>query len=99
MRHYHGELTRRLVEFGAFGDADAAARGFGYNEYLRQYETGVLDTCRLAIAYAWSRFEAVDADDEAWRKRARNKNSYNKSIPNVVRLMSRCDEIMRSRGV
>ena len=43
--------------------------------------------------------EPVEKDDEVGCVRTMNKTSYNKSIPNVVWLMTRCDEIMKSRAV
>lgn len=72
---------------------------FSFATFTKQYETGVLDMCRLVIAYAWSRFEPVETDDQAGCARTMNKNSYNKSMPNVIWLMSRCDQILKSRGV
>lgn len=97
LRHYFGELQKYLVEFDAFRSIADADDNFGYTTFFEQYQTGVLDMCRLVIAYAWSRFEPVD--NEKGHARTMNKNSYNKSMPNVIWLMSRCDEILKSRGV
>lgn len=99
LRYYHDNLQTYLVEYGVYPSADDAAQKFSYELFMKQYETGVLDMCRLVIAYAWARFEPVDKDDTVGCARTMNKNSYNKSLPNVVWLMSRCDEIMKSRGV
>ncbi|KAL9184503.1 hypothetical protein ACHAXT_012473 [Thalassiosira profunda] len=99
LRHYHDELQKHLIAYGAFSSLDEAAKGFEFDTFIDQYETAVLDMCRLVIAYAWSRFEPVDPEDEEGCARTANKNSYNKSTPNVVFLMSRCDEILKSRGV
>ena len=99
LRFYHDELREHLVEFGAFGDAGRAEEEFPFATLVDQYETAVLDMCRLVIAYSWSRFELVEEGDEAGYARTMNKNSYNKSMPNVVWLMSRCDRILKSRGV
>ena len=99
LRYYFDQLQKYLVEYGVYSSTDDAAEGFSYETFMRQYETGVLDMCRLVIAYAWARFEPVDKDDEAGCARTMNKNSYNKSLPNVVWLMNRCDEIMKSRGI
>jgi thiamine kinase-like enzyme len=99
LRYYFGELQKHLVEFGAYRNAEDALQNFSYNTFLEQYETGVLDICRLVIAYAWSRYGPVDKNDKEACDRTMNKTSYNKSIPNVVWLMSRSDEIMKSRGI
>ena len=99
LRYYYDKLQHYLVEYGAVKSSEEAYEHFGYETFLNQYETGVLDLCRLVMAYAWTRFEEVDDDDVDGRKRTMNKNSYNKSIKNVVWLMSRCDGILQSRGV
>ena len=98
LNYYHAELTKYLAEYGAFDSPEAASAGYDYETFLGQYETGVLDMCRLVIAYAWSRFETVDDDDEVGKARTANKNSYNKSVANVVWLMTRCDSILKARG-
>lgn len=99
LHYYYDELKKYLVEYGAFSTMDDAVQNFSYDTFIEQYETGVLDICRLMIAYAWERFERVDEDDETGRTRTMNKTSYNKSVPTVVWLLSRCDEILKSRGV
>ncbi|KAL7538448.1 hypothetical protein ACHAXR_008555 [Thalassiosira sp. AJA248-18] len=100
LRYYYGELQKSLVEFGAFSTADDAVQNYSYDTFIDQYEIGVLDICRLMIAYTWARFdEPVEKDDEAGCARTMNKTSYNKSIPTIVWLLGRCDEIMKSRGV
>jgi hypothetical protein len=99
LRYYFDHLQKYLVEYGVYPSADDAVENFSYETFLKQYETGVLDMCRLVIAYAWSRFEPVDKDDKEGCARTMNKNSYNKSLPNVVWLIGRCDEIMKSRGI
>ncbi|KAL7544231.1 hypothetical protein ACHAWF_016692 [Thalassiosira exigua] len=100
LERYYDELRSHLVEFGAFEDAAAAREGYDRATFAEQYETAILDHCRLVIAYTWKRFEPVDDDDDLeGRARTFNKNSYNKSTSNVVWLMDRCDGILRSRGV
>ena len=99
LRYYYGELRRHLVEYGAFQSEEGVEQSYGFNVFMNQYETGVLDMCRLVIAYAWSRCEFVNEDDDEGVARTVNKNSYNKSRSNVVWLMSRCHEILQSRGV
>jgi len=98
--HYFEELTKYRVKFGAFDTVDDAVQDFSYDTFIEQYDTAFLDVCRLVIAYTWARFEEpVEKDDEVGCARTMNKTSYNKSIPNVVWLMTRCDEIMKSRGL
>jgi hypothetical protein len=99
LQFYYDKLQLYLVEYGAFKSTDEVASHFSYSTFIGQYETGVLDLCRLVIAYAWTRFEQVDDNDSIGKARTMNKNSYNKSITNVVWLMSRCDTILKSRGV
>ena len=100
MRYYYDELQKYLVEYGAFTSSEDARKGYSYEVFTRQYETAVLDLCRLIIAYTWDRFEfPVEKDDKEGCARTMNKTSYNKSIPNAVWLMTRCDKILKSRGV
>mmetsp|Transcript_26103 Transcript_26103/g.45986 ORF Transcript_26103/g.45986 Transcript_26103/m.45986 type:complete len:509 (+) Transcript_26103:148-1674(+) len=99
-QYYYGELQKYLVEYGAFSSKDEATENFSFETFTEQYEIAVLDICRLMIAYTWSRFEeAVEKSDHEACARTMNKTSYNKSIPNIMWLMSRCDEILKSRGV
>lgn len=98
LEYYYTELSKYLVEYGAYSNIDVKEH-FSFDTFIDQYETAVLDMCRLVIAYAWSRFEPIDKNDKAGCARTANKNSYNKSMPNVIWLMSRCDEILKSRGV
>ena len=97
LKHYYDTLQSYLLEFGAFRDKDAVESIYSYEIFLEQYETGVMDMCRLVIPYAWSRFEAVHEEKD--HARTMNKNSYNKSLSNVVWLMNRCDRILSKRGV
>uniref|UniRef100_A0A7R9ZE50 CHK kinase-like domain-containing protein n=1 Tax=Pseudictyota dubia TaxID=2749911 RepID=A0A7R9ZE50_9STRA len=100
LRYYFDELQKYLVEFGAFDTVEDARKGFSFSTFMDQYEVATLDICRLMIAYTWSRFkEPVEREDKEGCARTMNKTSYNKSIPNIVWLLSRCDEIMKSRGV
>jgi hypothetical protein len=57
MRYYYDELQKYLVEYGAFASSEDATKGYSYEVFTRQYETAVLDLCRLIIAYTWDRFE------------------------------------------
>ncbi|KAL7531647.1 hypothetical protein ACHAXR_004149 [Thalassiosira sp. AJA248-18] len=96
LKHYYDELQTYL---GVFGADVESKESYTFATFIDQYETAVLDMCRLVIAYAWSRFEPVDKDDGVGCARTMNKNSYNKSLPNVIWLMSRCDQILKSQGV
>ena len=97
LRHYYDDLQKRLLEFGAYNSIKDFSKDFSFSEFVRQYETGVLDMCRLLIVYSWSRFEPIS--DQSNYGRTMNKNSYNKNISNVIWLMIRCDEILKSRGI
>lgn len=100
MRFYYDELQKYLVEYGAFASVDDARRGYSYEVFAGQYETAVLDLCRLIIAYTWDRFDQpAEKGDEAACALTMNKTSYNKSIPTAIWLMSKCDEILKARGV
>jgi 3'-phosphoadenosine 5'-phosphosulfate (PAPS) 3'-phosphatase/thiamine kinase-like enzyme len=97
LEYYYQKLTKYLVEYGAYTSPEKVAENYSFTVFMEQYETAILDMCRLVIAYAWSRFEPVT--DEKDYSRTANKNSYNKSLPNVVWLMNRCHEILTKRGV
>jgi len=98
--YYFDELQKHLVEYNAYETPQDALEKFNYGTFLEQYDTAVLDLCRLVIAYTWARFEGpVEANDHEGCARTMNLTSYNKSLPNVVWLMSKCDEILKSRGL
>mmetsp|Transcript_52209 Transcript_52209/g.110958 ORF Transcript_52209/g.110958 Transcript_52209/m.110958 type:complete len:527 (-) Transcript_52209:197-1777(-) len=100
LQYYYAELEKYLVEYGAFDTKEDVLRNFSRDLFAEQYDTAFLDLFRLVVSYTWDRFtEPVEKDDEAGCARTMNKTSYNKSLPNVVWLTSRCDEILRSRGV
>ena len=48
---YHDELLRALVEFGAAGGPEEAAALLPREALQEQYETAVLDMCRVVFAY------------------------------------------------
>ena len=97
LKHYYETLQHNLVKFGAYQDKETAQSAYSYEIFLEQYETGIMDMCRLVIPYAWSRFEPVDNEKD--HGRTMNKNSYNKSMDNVIWLLSRCDGILTKRGI
>ena len=47
LKYYYDELSRYLVEYGAFGTVEEARKSFGYDIFQEQYEIAVLDICRL----------------------------------------------------
>ncbi len=96
IRYYYDELQKYLVEYGAFLSVEDARKGYSYEIFNGQYETAVLDLCRLIIAV---RFEYPTEKGDAPCARTMNDTSYNKSLSNVVWLLCRCDEILKSRGV
>jgi hypothetical protein len=99
LKHYYDELQLHLFEYDTFKSIDDAIKHFDYATFIEQYETGVLDLCRLVLAHAWIRFEPIEDSDQEGRERTMNKNSYNKCVNNVVWLMSRCNNILESRSV
>ena len=48
---YYGELLRALVEYGAAGGPEEAAALLPREALQEQYETAVLDMCRVVFAY------------------------------------------------
>lgn len=100
LHYYFDELQKYLVEYGVYKTSNEALANFGYDTFLEQYEIGVLDICRLVVAYTWARFVGpIEENDEEGKARTMNLTSYNKSLPNVIWLMSKCDELLKSRGV
>ena len=98
LRYYFDELQKSFVEYGAYDTREDALEQYSYDTFLEQYEIGVLDVWRLVIAYTWDRFDKpVEPDDKQGCARTMNKTSYNKSIPTIVWLISRCDEILKKQ--
>lgn len=97
LNYYYMELESFLVQYEVFSDKESVRKAYSYETFVEQYETGVMDMCRLVIPYAWSRFEPVS--DEMGYERTMNKNSYNKSVENVVWMMDKCDSILTNRGI
>ena len=59
--------------------------------FQQQYESGVLDMCRVVFAHQWGRAKFGEAN--------LNRNAYNKLMPSAVWLVVRCDAILKARGV
>ena len=97
--HYHDRLCRDLARFGAAASPEDAARTvLPRDTPPRQYDTGVLDMCRLVLGYQWPR---IRASPEALRANAAKPavNSFNKNTRNATWLLRRCDTILKSRGL
>ena len=99
LKFYFDALTEHLVEYGAFDTAVSAAEGFSFDTFTAQYETAVLDMCRLVIAYNWRRYVPVTEGDEDSMSRSMNLQSYNKNSKNAAWLMGKCDDLLRARGI
>lgn len=98
LQYYFDELQKYLVEYGAFKNEEEAIEQFSYDTFMEQYDIAFLDICRLVIAYTWARFQGrIEKEDEEGCARTMNHTSYNKSILNVIWLVTRCDEILKSR--
>lgn len=79
LQYYFNELQTHLVKYGAYSTIEEAMEKYSYDTFMEQYDTGVLDICRLIIAYTWARFEyAVEKEDEDLCAKTMNKTSYNK---------------------
>jgi hypothetical protein len=90
--HYYGCLTEALIEFGAASTVEEVQSSIFPREVLqRQYEVALLDVCRMVFAYAWRRFKM----EESPTSQSLNRNSYNKSIANVVWLVTRCHVLLK----
>ena len=101
LQYYYNQLQARLIQYGVYANQEQASREYSFETFLEQYETAILDLSRLVIAYTLERFtEAVDkSDSEEKKARTRNQTSYNKSIPNLVWLVTKCDAILKKRGI
>ena len=90
--HYHARLSKYLVEFEAASSAaEVEEKLFPRAVLQEQYETAVLDVCRLVFAYAWRRWKP-ESEPTA---ESLNRNAYNKSLPNVLWLITRCQVLLQ----
>jgi hypothetical protein len=96
LRSYHSHLCAALVTFGAAGSVESAAAMCPFPTLLSQYESAVVDVCRLAVAYQWRR---LNASPEVLRRNASSlgRCAYNKSLHHAIWLVARTDAILRSR--
>eukprot|EP00980_Cylindrotheca_fusiformis_P000230 scaffold52_cov183-Cylindrotheca_fusiformis.AAC.9 len=94
--HYHACLMKELVRFGVAGSAqEAEDRVFPRRELQSQYETALLDICRMVFAYAWRRWNAETEPTAA----SLNRNAYNKSLESALWLIARCHSLLDARGI
>lgn len=84
--HYYQTLVGR-----------GAATDYGRDEFQADYETAVLDTCRLVFAYQWNRIGASPETLSKFKDSA-GRNAYNKNLPNALWLVGRCDQILKNRN-
>jgi Ser/Thr protein kinase RdoA (MazF antagonist) len=96
--HYHAKLCVDLADFGVADSAeDAAESVLSRAELQLQYESAFLDMCRIIFAYHWMRLQISPGVLER-NASSLQKNAYNKSLPNAVWLVARCDAILRRRA-
>ncbi|KAL3925423.1 MAG: hypothetical protein SGILL_000429 [Bacillariaceae sp.] len=89
--HYHQMLCKHLIKFGvASNEAEVEERAFPRAVLQEQYETALLDVCRMVFAYAWRRWKPETEPTQ----QSLNRNAYNKSLPNVLWLITRCHVLL-----
>lgn len=94
--HYHGALCDALAANGAAASVEDAAARWTRAALQTQYESCLLDMCRVVFGYQWVR---VKASPETLAKNASSmgRNSYNKSLPNAMWLVRECDTLLKAR--
>ena len=91
---YYDCLSKSLIQNGvASSEEDVQQNIYPRSVLQEQYEVAVLDICRMVFAYAWKRWKPEDKPTPA----SLNRNSYNKSLPNVLWLITRCSQILTAR--
>ena len=76
--HYHASLCAALATNGAAASAAAAAAVWTRGDVQTQYESAVLDLCRVVFGYQWARVKAspeVLKDNEASMGKVRGVSS------------------------
>ena len=92
--HYYRHLSKSLVEFGVAPSVEAVESDIFPRQVLQdQFETAVLDICRMVYAYAWSRWKAEPKPTPE----SLNRNSYNKSFDNCLWLITRCHVLLENK--
>eukprot|EP00951_Prasinocladus_malaysianus_P015446 scaffold118352_cov29-Prasinocladus_malaysianus.AAC.1 len=84
-----------MAEFGVADSPQAAAEMFPMDTLMAQYKVGLIDVCRLAVAYQWQRIKASPAVLEANAK-SLGRVGYNKSLHHALWLVKRTDEALRA---
>lgn len=94
--HYHTELCAALVANGAAASVEKAAAQWTRAELEIQYQSCLLDMCRVIFGYQWVR---VKASPETLKRNEKSmgRNSYNKSLPNAMWLVRECDRLLKAR--
>lgn len=95
--HYHAALCEALAANGAAASVEDAAARWTRAEVQKQYESCLLDMCRVVFGYQWVR---VKASPETLKKNEKSmgRNSYNKSLPNAMWLVRECDRLLKARA-
>lgn len=92
--YYYQCLTESLIQHGvASSEKDVQENVFPRTILQEQYEIAVLDICRMVFAYAWKRWKPEDKPSPD----SLNRNAYNKSLPSVLWLITRCSKILSVR--
>jgi len=92
--HYYSSLTEDLIKFGvASSREDVEQNIYPRSIFDEQYEIALLDICRMVFAYAWARWKPEESPTAA----SLNRNSYNKFLPSVLWLVSKCSSVLSKR--
>lgn len=89
--HYYDNLSENLIKFGVASSTEELEKKFSREKLQEQYEIAFLDVCRMVTAYAWKRWQP---EDNPGNIKSLNRNSYNKSLPNVLWLIVRCASLL-----
>lgn len=92
LRQYHSILVSAVDDLKSEEKSVVPVPSF--DQLLEQYETALLDLCRIAFAYHWGRIKASPLTFDENRQRMLGPCAYNKH-PDVARwLVSRCDSLL-----
>jgi hypothetical protein len=90
---YYEELVKHLVRYGVTTSIEEAkTRLFPRAVLQQQYETALLDICRMVFAYAWQRWK----EESEPTKESFNRNAYNKSLDSALWLICRCHLLLEA---
>ena len=106
---YHKVLTSTLHKL-SIGTGNGTDKGDGdgtqtpiaiaipsFDELVHQYETGLLDICRIVFAYHWGRIPASPMVFTPERRSMLAPCAYNKDTEVARWLVARCDALLRKR--